>query len=132
MPVILVAGGPRTGKTTFAAGLADRLGYHIRHTDDLIKTHEWSAASLEASRWIDERLPMTGGVIIEGVAVVRAVRKWLARHPTGKPCDRFYWAGRPKVALTSGQATMFSGCRKVLAEILPELRKRGVNVEEVT
>lgn len=126
MTIVLVAGGPRAGKTTFAAALADKLGLQVRHTDDLIKTHEWSAASLEASKWLDGP-----PAIIEGVAVVRAVRKWLVSHPAGKPCDRFYWAGNPKQTLVPGQARMFSECRKVLAEILPELRRRGVSVEQV-
>ena len=40
--------------------------------DDLIDTHEWSAASAEVARWLDDEGPW----IIEGVAMSRALRKW--------------------------------------------------------
>ena len=135
--IILVAGGPRCGKTTFADRLSAEMGLPVRHTDDLITRLEWSAASEEVAAWLDGP-----DAIIEGVSVVRAVRKWLASHPSGsarvsggnvapvrRPCDRFYWASSPRMALSAGQSSMLAGCRKVLAEILPELNRRGVAVE---
>ena len=46
---ILIAGGPKCGKTTFAA----TLGLAVRHTDDLIGTMSWSDVSDHvASRWM--------------------------------------------------------------------------------
>lgn len=74
----LIIGGPKTGKTTLAEQVA--AGRPVRHTDDLITDHAWSEASAVATDG-------TEPVVIEGVAVVRALRKWLARHPEGSLDD---------------------------------------------
>lgn len=121
---VAIAGGPRTGKTTFAL---ETFGASlVRHTDDLIGSHDWSEASLAASQWFNE----PGVWCIEGVAVPRALRKWLAANP-GKPCDRVYWLTKAHTPLSAGQATMAKGCVKVWLEVLPELRLRGVEVIDV-
>lgn len=137
---ILIAGAPRTGKTTLAEKVSvnaqpydpnaePRVGMltanlPVRHTDDLIATHEWSAASEEVSRWIDE----AGDWIIEGVAVVRALRKWLERHPGKKPCDAIYWSMANKVPLNAGQLTMAKGCERIWNQVRPEVAMRGVPI----
>ena len=122
---IVIVGVPRSGKTTFSRELAGRLGHSTRHTDDLIGKLDWSGASMHASTWFDSPGPW----IIEGVAAVRALRKWLAANENGAPCDRIYWLGSPRLELSPGQATMAKGCSTVWREILPELRGRGVAVE---
>ncbi len=116
---LCIAGVPRAGKTTLAGQ-----GPHVRHTDD-VKGEDWSEASEAVSHWLDEPGPYT----IEGVAVPRALRKWLARNPTGKPCDVVVWMGTPLMDLSPGQATMGKGALTVMSEILPELHKRGVHFE---
>lgn len=115
---IAIAGGPRCGKTT----LAETLGA-ARHTDDLIE-RGWSEASALTATWFDEPGPW----IIEGVAVPRALRKWLAANPEGRPCDVVHWLGAPRVPLTDGQVSMFKGCAKVWGEIVGELQRRGVEI----
>jgi adenylate kinase family enzyme len=115
---IAIAGGPRCGKTTLAAKLGD-----ARHTDDVMSLG-WSEASAEVAAWFDAAGPW----IIEGVAVPRALRKWLASHPEGKPVDVVYWLGEPFVDLTKGQSAMDKGCSKVWREIEEELRSRGVAI----
>lgn len=112
--------------------LADKLSaesaplrFVVRHTDDLISTHEWSAASLEASRWIDEPGPW----IIEGVALPRAIRKWLERNPTGMPADVLYWSSMPRIPLTPGQSAMGKGCDTVWDAIRDEVARRGVKLK---
>lgn len=121
---VLIAGGPRTGKTTLALSLGSARGISVRHTDDLIVSHGWSEASLEVSRWFDEPGPW----IIEGVAVVRALRKWLERNPERErtPGDVLHWLGTPKTARTSGQTTMARGCETVLGGIRHQLEHIGV------
>ena len=121
---IAITGGPRTGKTTMAA---EWPAHRIRHTDDLIGSHDWSEASAEAATWFDS----AESFVIEGVAVPRALRKWLAANPEGKPCDRVYWLTKAHTPLTAGQATMAKGCIKVWLEVLPGLRLRGVEVIDV-
>lgn len=128
-PRVVIAGIPRAGKTTLAEALTHEhslfAGYAIRHTDDTIGSHAWSAASAEVATWLD----LPGPWIIEGVAMARALRKWLAAHPEGKPCEIAYWLDAPLVELTPGQTTMAKGCRTVFAcDVHEQIRARGVEV----
>lgn len=116
---VAIAGVPRAGKTTLAA----RFPGLSLHTDNLIDLG-WSEASEAAAVWFDERDPF----VIEGVAVPRALRKWLAAHPEGKPCDRLFWLERPLQELSPGQARMAKGCLTVWHEVRPELERRGVEI----
>lgn len=120
---ILIAGGPKTGKTTLARVLAESYGLKLLHTDDLIGKFDWSAASAEVATWIGKEPS-----IIEGVAVPRALRKWFAANPSGKPCDLVIWLDKPLVMLSTGQVTMAKGCLKVWGEIVGELKSRDVEV----
>ncbi|MDQ5871618.1 MAG: hypothetical protein M3547_05370 [Acidobacteriota bacterium] len=122
MTRIVVAGSPRAGKST----LASRLGIARVRSADEVMGLGWSEASeLIAGSWFDEPGPW----VIEGVAAGRALRKWLAANPEGRPCDRLLVLERPCEALSKGQATMGKGVQTVLNEIRGELERRGVVVE---
>jgi adenylate kinase family enzyme len=123
---ILIAGVPKGGKTTLADAMA-HAPVDVKHTDDLIEDQAWSEASQTVAAWLNAPGPW----IIEGVAVPRAVRKWLVANGNGKPCDRIYWLGDPKVTLTDGQRTMAKGCQTVWQEVRGPLRARGVTIEEL-
>lgn len=114
---IVLAGGPRTGKTT----LANALGLPVRHTDDLIELG-WVAAGAAAAKWFDAPGPW----IVEGVTAPRALRRWLKRHRRGKPCDVIVFLAEPAIARTPGQEAMAKGCAKIYGEIRAALRRRGV------
>lgn len=121
---IVITGGPRVGKTTLAGMLPVD---EVLRTDDLVEDFEWSALSLEVSR----RLDLPGPWVIEGVAAVRAVRKWMANYEDGKPCDVIVYLDRPLVgALLPGQIAMGKGTATILDGIRPELARRGVLVIE--
>jgi dephospho-CoA kinase len=124
---VALTGFPTAGKTTQAKACAP-LGYTVRHADDLIGKLDWSALSLEVSRWFEAG----GQLLIEGVAVPRALRKWLARHPDGKPCYVVLWMGTARQKLTTGQAAIGKGAWTVLQQIRPELEARGVRVEVIS
>jgi len=121
---LLITGGPGTGKTTLAGILAREHGVPVYHTDDTIDLG-WSDASAEVSRWLDRHLPPW---VIEGVAVPRALRKWLAAHPEGKPADELIVLTHAHRDLAPGASRMARGVATVLDEILPELAARGVKV----
>lgn len=121
---ILIAGAPRTGKSTFAAQLSMQHGLPVLHTDDLIGSTDWSGASLEVMKWIEDN----DHCIIEGVVVARALRKWLVNNE-GSPADILYNLTEAKVEQTPGQITMAKGCGTVFAEIVQELLVRGCEVD---
>lgn len=137
MTRIVILGGPKTGKTTLATQIAygdggDRtftrspVPPSIRHTDDLIH-FGWSEASQHIA---DEWLTQPGPWIIEGVAVVRALRKWREAHPGERPpVDRVIRLTTPHVALSKGQAAMAKGEETVWWEIEAWLEMHEVRVE---
>lgn len=117
---IAIAGVPRSGKSTYGLQLAQATKYPLTHADDFIAMG-WSEASAEVAR----RLVTPGPYVIEGVAVMRALRKALEYGP-GMPCDRLHWFGEPRQAFTKGQASMAAADTKRFAELRPELEQRGV------
>lgn len=126
--IVAIAGVPRSGKTTLSQEAFKRdINLKVLHTDDLIETHDWSAVSQEVSTWFDKKEKC----LIEGVAVPRALRKWLAANPSGKPCEKIIWMPKPRLELKPGQETMAKGCIKVFNEIEKELLKRGVIIERL-
>ena len=114
---IVIAGGPRTGKTTLAASL----GLPVLHTDDLIPLG-WVAAGAATVAWIDQPGPW----VIEGVTAARVCSRWLKRHADGAPCDLIAFLTRPAIPRTRGQEAMAKGCAKIFSEIAPVLAARGV------
>lgn len=119
---ILVSGGPRSGKTSLGKSLLAMCqeGTRLRSTDDLIGQLEWSEASQEVSRWMSEPGPW----IIEGVAVERALRKWLAENGTTLPFDLWIVLLDPIVPLTARQAAMGKACETIRTGVLSEVNVR--------
>lgn len=114
---IVICGAPRAGKTT----LAETFDRTVMHTDDLI-TMGWSEASeLIATDWLRRPSPW----VIEGVAAVRGLRKYLDFFAS-KPCDEVIYMPTPRLALSAGQAAMAKGVATIWAQIQPELERRGV------
>lgn len=125
---ILIVGGPKVGKTTLAKKLAEKHSIpdgKVRHTDDLIDTHSWSDSSEVVSKWMDEPGPW----LIEGVTLVRALRKWLAAHPDGRPADVLLFSSNERVSLTPRQRVMTSGLLTVWKDIRGELAARGLSAK---
>lgn len=122
---LVICGVPKAGKTTAANRIHPQAAGIVRHTDDLIPLG-WSRVSeIVAQQWF----AMPGPWVVEGVAAVRALRKWLRVHPEGWPCDRVVWMNTPRESLTPGQETMAKGARTVWWEVASELEGRGIPVE---
>lgn len=128
---VAIGGGPKTGKSTLSLSVARELELDplaIHHTDDLVGVLEWSEASAQVAEWMCE----PGRWVIEGVSVARALRKWLAAHPEGKPCDILIWRTEPfSDDLLPGQAAMSKGCDTVLRGIEAALLERGVEIRRL-
>lgn len=120
----VIAGWPKSGKTQLSRKLAGEQSADLTSTDTLKESHGWSEASEAVAGWFDRPGPW----IIEGVAAVRALRKWLKRNEEGKPCDVIYYLSEPFVELTKGQSAMGTGVDTVMAEIRDELESRGVQL----
>ncbi len=118
----VIVGGPKTGKTT----LADSLGKTVRRTDALIGHLEWSELSEQVSHWFDE----PGEWVIEGVATVRAIRKWLARDTGPFPAEIILLT-EPAVPRTPRQEAMAKGVETVWNQIKGELVERGTSIRHL-
>ena len=101
---IAIIGAPRAGKTTLAEEIGRTKGWPILHADDLIPIG-WSAASAEIARVLHS----TDRLVVEGVAVVRALRKALGAC-TCAPVERCIVLEQPRVRLTRAQLAMARGC----------------------
>lgn len=122
MTRICITGSPKAGKST----LSHTFGLPTKHTDDFMHLG-WSPCSEHCSYWFDE----PGPFVAEGTAIARSLRKWLERNPgNAKPCDRLLVLWEPFQMLSRGQHSMAAGIETVLKEIMPELLRRGVVVEQ--
>lgn len=124
MTRIAITGGPKTGKTTLARKMSGDLMVALVSTDDYADLG-WS----ESSQAVADRLAEPGAVLVEGVAVPRALRKAIAERPETKPIDKLIVLQTPKAQRTDGQRAMAKGVHTVLGEILPDLRRLGVEIE---
>lgn len=124
---IAIIGSPRAGKTTLALELMASTGLPVHHTDGLVGLMAWSEVSAEVARLLEPGADF----IIEGVAVVRGLRKALTARlaPPVERCIVLEW---PRLRLTAGQRAMAAGCATVLRGIEPELVRRGVAMERPT
>lgn len=125
---ITIINGPKTGKTTLANAIGSASGVDVRHSDDLIPLGWSESSQYMADEWLSDDVPC----VIEGVAVVRALRKWLAANETGKPVDRIIRLEEPYTVLLLGQMSMTAGHDKIWREIEEELLARGVEIRPHT
>ena len=119
---IAIAGYPGSGKTTLGRALAGNEGNDLRSTDTLLGA-KWSELSLEVSYWFD----IAGDLVVEGMAVPRALRKWLRRDVGGEeaPVDLLIWL-EGLDSLDRHRRAMGAGARTVMEEIEDDLYSRGV------
>lgn len=118
---VVIVGGPSSGKSHLAHRL-DPDGTRTRCTDELVGVLEWSEASAEVARWLDE----PGDWVIEGVATARALRKWL--RSSERRAGIVVLMAQTFGELSKGQAAMAKGVATVWKEIALALLIRGAEV----
>lgn len=123
MTRILIIGGPRCGKTTYARDLSMRTGVDTEHYDWLIDRYDWS----EISDMIAEGLSDKGDWIREGVAAVRGLRKWLKRND-GIPPFKIVVLNTPRIPMTPEQRRMHTGTTTIIDEVMAEVDRRRNSV----
>lgn len=135
---ICITGVVKSGKTILANNMKVPLPpgkpneiqvLPILCTDELIGKMDWSAESEEVAKWLD----WPDSFILEGATVVRALRKWLANHPDGKPCNKVIYLRNsyPGQELSKGQITNCKATTMIWSQVVAELKARGVDVEEI-
>lgn len=116
MDRIIITGWPRSGKSTLAAKLGKDMGIEPKSTDSLIHELAWTEVSSQVAEWFD----LPGPWIVEGVAVMRALRKWHRHYGPDKPppFDFIYILPRPNLdSLSAGQISMGKGIDTVFNEL---------------
>lgn len=141
MPRIVVVGGPRTGKTTYATELAKKLGVHLASTgkrteqegglvstDNYMKRGTWK----EVPDLIINDLRNRDSFVLEGTQAARVLRRWYKQNPDEPKLDKVLVFGRPWVQRTPGQIGMAKGVQTVLTDLAPLLARAGVEMEQMT
>jgi len=142
MPRIVVLGGPRTGKSTYATKLAKELGIHLASTG---KRTEQPEGLVSTDNYLDkgtyEDLPdrviadLRGreSFVLEGTQAARVLRRWLRTAPEEVKLDKVLgFLGRPWVARTPKQEATAKGVRTTLRDLEPMLRDAGIPFEHMT
>lgn len=130
---VVLAGGPRTGKSTLASAVSSIWEGRVFHTDDLLESCDFLASAAEVARWMNET---PGPWIVEGVAAVRGLRKYLDANAGTKPCDLVLWMNRAVVLRTPKQEALAKGCATVWngsdsrSSVVMRLLDRGVMIED--
>lgn len=123
---ILIIGGPRCGKTTYARKLSKSEGLPIVSFDDFMRDHDWSELSDRIADWLSEPGPW----IKEGVQGVRGLRKWLRANPH-PPDFEVHVLNDPKIPLSKGQATMHKAHATILKDVERQLKLRKYDVKYI-
>ena len=118
---IVIIGGPRTGKSTLARtfDIPVYCGDPISLVKDpeegvtyLPNIKDWSVQSMHiCNEWFSK-----DEGVFEGVAMVRALRKWAVLNDT-MPCDKIIYLTETKVEQSKGQISMMKGIKTVWEEI---------------
>lgn len=118
---IIIAGGPRTGKSTFAKMIAATNGTVARCTDSL------NVGYTESYPIVSEWFNAPGPWVIEGVSVTGALRHFLT-YNNGAPADKLFWSPTARVELNPKQIGMTKGIDTIWSQIVAKLQARGVGI----
>lgn len=124
MTKILISGFLCTGKITLAQELSKEHGcLTIYHTDDILN-YNWEEMSIKVMNWI-----LKDEYVIEGVTVIRGLRKLITTYPNMKLDDiTLYYLTYSKTQFTKQQMSMNKGIQTIFMSIHGLLKERGLNI----
>jgi adenylate kinase family enzyme len=124
---IVIAGGPNTGKSTWASILSVTTP-GLYYCTDVLKHLPWS----ESGEAAYEELVANRGGVFEGVLAARALRYWVRSGSTERPCETVVWLTKPVPGTeeTDAQRRCRLGVNTIMKEIVFALEKAGVDVFE--
>ncbi len=150
MPRIVVIGGPRTGKTTYATKLARELGVHLastgkhtEHPEGLVSVKNYGKVSTDdyVGRYSYADIPTQiikdlremDDFVLEGTQAARVLRRWMREAPDEPRLDKtLVFLGKPWVARNKHQEATTKAVRTVWRDLEPLLRRHGVPYEHMT
>ena len=100
---VVIAGGPKTGKSTLASSVTDR---PVFHTDELAG-ERWE----DIPELVKAQVEGKDAFVVEGVQAGRALRK-------GLEADVVVYLTEPRAPRTKGQQTMGKGCATIFRDYL--------------
>lgn len=125
---IIIAGGPRCGKSTLARTLGCP---HVWATDWLLDTFFERYAPGTMHKLADEIvhwMARPGPWVIEGCPTILAIREWL--HLTRqKPCDKLIWLDTPYEELNPARRQLLRMCDATFQDTHEWLHRLGVKIE---
>lgn len=138
---IVIVGGPRVGKTTYATKIAKQLGCHLGSTgkrteqedglistDNYMKRADWKTLPDVVIKDLKDR----ESFVLEGTQAARVLRRWLKEDPSSAKIDKVLVFNRPWVERNAGQNAMAKGVATILRDMAPLLRDSGIEVEHMT
>lgn len=149
MPRIVVIGGPRTGKTTYATKLARELKVHLastgKHTENpegLVSVKNYGKVSTDdyVSKYsypdlpakVIEDLRKMDDFVLEGTQAARVLRRWLREAPDEPKLDKtLVFLGKPWVQRNPRQEATAKGVKTVWRDLEPLLKRHGVPYEHM-
>jgi dephospho-CoA kinase len=126
MDIILINGYPRTGKTTVAANLSEKLKLPIIHTHDYYVGLPWEDIP---EKIISAAKELNGNVIIEGMQCGRIARLILRNEIYSDiKIIRFYHLTNPLEPLKSKQISIAKSLNTIFFDIEKELNGSKIDV----
>lgn len=124
-PRVILAGVPRSGKTSHAARAGERFGRKVF----------WESQTFEGTRdeqavEIARQIDSSGDWILEGCSAVLGLRQWLADNPHKQLDAVVYFFGKPVQKHSKGHERQSKAIHTVWAQIKSELQYRGATVIE--
>lgn len=134
--LIVIGGGPGSGKTTLALALAERIGAHVISTDDVRRELQRSGAIAGRTGELDTGLYAAENVAAVYHEVLRRAESWLSAGSTvildGTWRDARHRASAYRLAVKTSSPVVDFTCRVPLAQAADRIASRAPSTSDAT